>query len=238
MRGKLRVVVAEDESLVYERIQSLLRDMGHTIVGRAKTGKQAVQLTKTLQPDVVFMDIDLPGMAGIEAIRQIYTHCPTPVVALTAYDSAELVHLASAAGVGSYLLKPPNMPELERAITITLARFRDMEDLRRLNDVLQSEIAERQRIEETLSREVDVNVAMAALSTALIQSSSPEEIASLVLEKAKQLGYRDFKIEIYEKEKGIKGADEVEKAIKEEQKNKTLETCKFMKNGKCKLERI
>jgi CheY-like chemotaxis protein len=83
------------------------------------------------------MDLQMPDMDGIEATRRIQETSPTPIVALTAYDAPELVGKASKAGVGAYLLKPPNGKELERAMTIALARFDDMVELRRLNKELQ-----------------------------------------------------------------------------------------------------
>jgi len=82
-------------------------------------------------------DLILPNMDGIEATQRIQKNIPTSVVALTAYDVPDLVKEAGKAGVGAYLLKPPNGKELERAITIALARFDDMVELRRLNKELQ-----------------------------------------------------------------------------------------------------
>jgi signal transduction histidine kinase len=77
-------------------------------------------------------------MDGIEAARRIRELCPTPVVVLTAYETPELVAQAGAAGVGAYLIKPPNAQELERAITIARTRFNDMMRLHRLNTELQA----------------------------------------------------------------------------------------------------
>jgi AmiR/NasT family two-component response regulator len=132
-----RVLIVEDDSLVSEMIQGLLEKMSYVVVGRAVNGLQAVEMTQSTQPDVVLMDVRLPDMDGIEATRHIYESCPTPVVVLTAYDTPELVERASAAGVGAYLVKPPDADEIERAITIAIARFEDLMELRRLNAELQ-----------------------------------------------------------------------------------------------------
>jgi CheY-like chemotaxis protein len=104
-------------------------------------GLQAIEMTQSTRPDVVLMDIKLPDMDGIEAARRIYESCPTPVVVLTAYDTPELVERASAAGVGAYLLKPPDVHEMDRAIAIAMARFDDLMELRRLNAELQDTLA-------------------------------------------------------------------------------------------------
>ena len=91
------------------------------------TGEQAVEMTASLRPDVVLMDIRLPGIDGIEATRRIQDQCPTPVVALTAHEDLELVEEATQAGVGAYLIKPPDIREIHRAIKISMARFRPLE---------------------------------------------------------------------------------------------------------------
>jgi AmiR/NasT family two-component response regulator len=136
-RKDIRVLIVEDDALVSEMIQGLLEEMSYVIVGRAVNGSQAIGMTQSTRPDVVLMDIKLPDMDGIEATRRIHESCPTPVVVLTAYDTPELVERASVAGVGAYLVKPPDADEIDRAITIAMARFEDLMELRRLNAELQ-----------------------------------------------------------------------------------------------------
>jgi signal transduction histidine kinase len=126
----------EDEYLVSEMVKGLLEELGYTVVGEATTGKEAVGMTEALRPDIVLMDIRIPELDGIEATRRIHDQCPTPVVVLTSYESGTLVQEASEAGVGAYLIKPPNARELERAITVAMARFEDMMALRALNEDL------------------------------------------------------------------------------------------------------
>ena len=82
------------------------------------------------------MDIEMPEMDGLEAARQIQEKYPCPVVLLTSHDEPEMVRLASQAGVGAYLLKPPRIEEIERALIIATARFADLTELRRLNNEL------------------------------------------------------------------------------------------------------
>jgi AmiR/NasT family two-component response regulator len=133
----VRALVVEDDALVSEMIQALLARVGYTIVGEASDGRQAVEMCRSLQPDVILMDIGLPHVDGIEAARRIQEECPTPVVVLTAYEAPELVERASEAGVGAYLVKPPALRDLEQAVTIARARFDDLMALRRLNAELQ-----------------------------------------------------------------------------------------------------
>lgn len=133
-----RIVIAEDESLVAEMITGMLAELGHTVVGWAVDGVEAIKMTQQLQPTAVLMDIKMPDMDGLEAARRIADSCPTPVVVLTAYETQEMIEQASAARVGAYLTKPPNGQDMQRALTIAVARFTDMQELRRLNDELQA----------------------------------------------------------------------------------------------------
>ena len=139
----IHVLIAEDNYPVGEMIRGLLEEIGYTVVGEAADGLEAVEMTQSLRPDVVLMDIKMPDMDGLEATRSIYERCPTPVVVLTAYEASELAMEASEAGVGAYLVKPPNAHEVERAITIAMARFSDMMDLRNYAGMLKQQVQER-----------------------------------------------------------------------------------------------
>jgi AmiR/NasT family two-component response regulator len=139
--SRVRVLIVDDDVLVIEAIQEILERIGHVVVGKVADGRQAVEATQALRPDVVLMDIKMPEVDGLEAARQIQGHCPTPVVLLTAHETPELVEQASAAGVGAYLVKPPQARAMWRAITIAMARFGDLMELRRLNAELQDALA-------------------------------------------------------------------------------------------------
>jgi AmiR/NasT family two-component response regulator len=146
---RVRVLIAEDDFLVSEMVQGMLEEIGYNIIGKATNSQQAVDLTQRLRPDVVLMDIGMPDTDGIHATQLIQTSCPTPVVVLTAYETSELVERASVAGVGAYLVKPPQARELERAIIIAIARFENMLELRHLNAELQ---ARNQELQEALDQ--------------------------------------------------------------------------------------
>lgn len=139
---QIRVLIAEDDFLVSEMVQGIIEDLGYVVAGKAGDGQQAIDMTQTLRPDIILMDIEMPDINGIEAARRIRDSCPTPVVILTAYETPALLKEASQAGVGAYLVKPPHISTLERAMTIALARFEDMMELDRLNVELQLRNAE------------------------------------------------------------------------------------------------
>jgi AmiR/NasT family two-component response regulator len=132
-----RVVIADDQESMSAIVRRQLVKIGHVVIGKATNGRQAVEMTQLLQPDIVLMDIEMPEMDGLEAARLIHEKSPRPVVLLTGHDDPEMVRKASAAGVGAYLMKPPSAPDIERAIIIAVARFGDLMELRRLNIELQ-----------------------------------------------------------------------------------------------------
>ncbi len=146
----IKVLIVDDVDLVVEMVQGLLEQLGYEVIGVATDGFEAIDLAKRLHPDVIVMDIGLPRLDGLEAARRIKKDCPTPIVVLTPYDAPDLVAQAGVAGVGAYVLKPSNARELDRAITISRARFEDLRALQRLNAALECEVAERKRAEHAL----------------------------------------------------------------------------------------
>ncbi len=141
-REGTRVLIAEDDFLVAQMIKGQLAQIGCSVVGHAADGEEAVEVACRERPDIVLMDIKMPALSGIEAARRIQESCPLPIVMLTAHESMDLVRQAGDAGVGAYLLKPPNEREIERAITIARARFGDLVELRRLNAELAAALAQ------------------------------------------------------------------------------------------------
>jgi DNA-binding NarL/FixJ family response regulator len=101
-----RVLIVEDEPMLREALAEMLADKGIRVVAMAKGGVEAVQLAPDVRPDVVLMDLRMPGMDGIEATRQIRAALPrTQVLVLSAYDDPGLHRSAEEAGVFCYLVK-------------------------------------------------------------------------------------------------------------------------------------
>ncbi|NLF01884.1 MAG: response regulator, partial [Anaerolineales bacterium] len=149
-----RVLIAEDDYLVSEMVKGLLSEMGYAVAGVASTGQEALSMTQQLQPDVVLMDIRMPDMDGIEATRLITQRYPTPVVMLTAYETPELVQASSEAGAGAFLVKPPNAAEIQRTVTIAMARCADLRKLRVLNAELQARNEELDAFAHTVAHDL------------------------------------------------------------------------------------
>jgi DNA-binding NarL/FixJ family response regulator len=116
--GKIRVVVVDDHRLFREGVASLLgRADDIALVGEADTGEEAVRLAEELLPDIVLMDIKMPGMGGIEATRAIFKCCPhTGIIMLTMFEDDESVFAALKAGARGYVLKDADRGTLLRAI--------------------------------------------------------------------------------------------------------------------------
>jgi NarL family two-component system response regulator LiaR len=118
MKHPIRVLVADDHAIVRNGICALLTtEEDITVVGEARDGKQAVEEAKRLQPDVILMDLVMPGMDGLEAIRRITAAQPeVRILVLTGFDTADQVVPAIKAGALGYLLKISGPNELIQAI--------------------------------------------------------------------------------------------------------------------------
>src|SRR3954470_15847193 len=112
----LRILVAEDESIIRLDLRSLLESAGFEVCAEARDGVEAVALARSEQPDLAILDVKMPKLDGIEAARKILDERPIPVVMLTAYGQDELVSRAVEAGVFGYLVKPFRETDLLPAI--------------------------------------------------------------------------------------------------------------------------
>ena len=102
----MRILIAEDETIIRLDLRSLLEGAGFEVCAEAKDGLEAVELARSEQPDLAVLDVKMPRLDGIEAARRILDERPIPIVMLTAYGQDELVSRAVEAGVFGYLVKP------------------------------------------------------------------------------------------------------------------------------------
>lgn len=128
MRG-LRIIIADNESIIRMDLRELLEEAGHTVLAEASDGRQAVELTRKHSPDLVIMDIKMPEMDGIAAARAISNDRLAPVLLLTAYSQKEIVEKAKDSGVLAYLVKPVKEANLFPAIEIAMSRFDEIKEL-------------------------------------------------------------------------------------------------------------
>ncbi|MEO5609938.1 MAG: response regulator [Ornithinibacter sp.] len=127
--ARKRVLVAEDEAIIRIDLAEMLGEAGYDVVGQAGDGEQAVELTRTLRPDIVIMDVKMPVMDGITAAEAISKERICPVVMLTAFSQTELVERARDAGVMAYVVKPFTASDVTPALDIALSRWSELTQL-------------------------------------------------------------------------------------------------------------
>ena len=125
MQQSLRVLVAEDESLIRMDVVATLSEAGFEVVGEASDGEEALSLAEQLNPDVVVMDIKMPKLDGISAAEKL-SERKIPVVLLTAFSQTELVARATEAGAMAFITKPFKPADLIPAIQIAIARSEEI----------------------------------------------------------------------------------------------------------------
>jgi len=143
----MRILIAEDETIIRLDLRDLLERAGHEVAGEARDGEEAVALAHELEPDLAIMDVKMPRLDGIEAAKRILDARPMPIVLLTAYGEEDLVARAMEAGVFGYLVKPFRETDLLPAIATAQARHEELQALRAEADSLAEALAARKAIE-------------------------------------------------------------------------------------------
>jgi AmiR/NasT family two-component response regulator len=122
----MRVVIAEDEALIRMDLREMLEEDGHEVVGEARDGEEAVAQARALDPDVVFMDINMPRMNGLEAASTICRESIAAVVMVTAFSQATQVEQAARAGAMGYVVKPFSKNDIIPAMQVAVARYAEV----------------------------------------------------------------------------------------------------------------
>jgi len=144
----LRILIAEDEPLLVFSLRRQLEARGCEVVGVAGNGEEAVTFCLSQHPDIVLMDIMMPGMDGLEATRRIMEQSPTCVVMLTANDREDQVAEAESAGAAAYLVKPVNANQIMPAIELARRKFQSSLGLRREMMELQEALEQNTLVEK------------------------------------------------------------------------------------------
>ncbi len=148
MKSKsLRLVIADNESIIRLDLREMLEDAGHEVVGEATDGRKAIDLTRMHRPDLVIMDIKMPDMDGITAARKISEAKLAPVLLLTAFSQPEIVEQAKDSGVLGYLVKPVKESNLFPAMEIALSRWQEMQGLEQELDKLKDSLELRKTVD-------------------------------------------------------------------------------------------
>ncbi len=151
--GRTKILVVEDEIFIARDIQENLEEMGYVVTSIVPSGEQAIQKIEEERPDIVLMDIVLPGeMDGIETADIIHSKFDIPVIYLTAHGEEVIFERAKKTEPFGYIIKPFKNEELQKVIEMGLYRHGAEEERRKLIQKLKNEIAEHKCAEEQIRK--------------------------------------------------------------------------------------
>lgn len=165
-RNTWRIVIAEDETLPAELLKRSLVRLGHSVLGIAQNGLEALALARETRPDAVLMDLRMPVMDGWTAMAELVRENLAPVVVVSALDDRDAVEQATAAGASAFLTKPVREDDLERALELAVARFMDWQEIRKWRVAAEHRALELEQALEEL-REVQLQLVTAARRAAV-----------------------------------------------------------------------
>ena len=170
-----RVIVADDESIVRMDLREMLDSLGYLVVGEAGDGESAVHLSRELRPDIVIMDIKMPGMDGIDAGKILTEERIAPILLLTAYSQQDLVDRAKDAGVMAYIVKPFHEADLAPAIEVSLRRWEEFRTLEREVEDLKEALETRKLVDRAKGILMDTQGLSEADAFRRIQKTSMDQ---------------------------------------------------------------
>jgi AmiR/NasT family two-component response regulator len=143
----MRVVIAEDDSIVELGLRRMLTGLGHRVVGSGRDGKEAIRLVHDLRPDLAVLDVVMPDVGGLEAANTIMDETPMPILMLSAFTEHNDIKKAAEYGAFAYLVKPVSMKQLEAAIELAVARFEEQKAYKDKAESLEHELEDRKLID-------------------------------------------------------------------------------------------
>jgi two-component system, response regulator PdtaR len=150
-----RLLIAEDEAIIRLDLKEMLEEEGYAVVGEAADGEAALRLAREQSPDLVIMDVKMPGMDGLTAAGTIVDEQLGAVLILTAFSQRDLVKRAAEAGAMGYLVKPFQKSDLMPAIDIALARQAQLSAVRGESANLSEQLATRKAVDKAKGRLMD-----------------------------------------------------------------------------------
>lgn len=145
---KVSIMVVDDESIIRMDLKEMLLESGYDVIAEANSGDAAIELAAKHRPDLIIMDVKMPGMSGIKASRIIQQSFGIPVMLLTAYSRDELIEEAKNSSVVGYLVKPISKRSLIPAIEIALANLQRFETMNSKNKELVNQIENQKKIQQ------------------------------------------------------------------------------------------
>ena len=150
-----KVLIAEDEAIIRLDLKEMLEEEGFDVVGEAADGDAAVRLARERDPDLVIMDIKMPGLDGLSAAEQVVSEGISAVLILTAFSQRDLVQRAAKAGAIGYLVKPFQKSDLVPAIEVALARHAELQAVRQETADLAEQLETRKIVDRAKGKLMD-----------------------------------------------------------------------------------
>jgi two-component system, response regulator PdtaR len=184
------VLIAEDEAIIRLDLKEMLEEEGFSVVGEASDGDAALRSAEEKRPDLIIMDIKMPGVDGLTAAEQVTERGLGAVLILTAFSQRDLVVRAAEAGAMGYLVKPFQKSDLLPAIEVALARYAQLSAARKESSDLSEQLATRKVVDRAKGRLIDEKGMTEAEAFRHIQKRAMDErrpmreVAQEVLEAA------------------------------------------------------
>jgi two-component system, response regulator PdtaR len=185
---RTKVLIAEDEAIIRLDLKEMLEEEGLQVVGEAADGEAALRLATERRPDLVIMDIKMPGLDGLSAAERLAETGEAAVLILTAFSQKDLVQRAAEAGAMGYLVKPFQKSDLIPAIDIALARHAQLRALKTESSDLAGQLETRKLVDRAKGKLIDSDGMSESEAFRHIQKRamderrSMREIASSILE--------------------------------------------------------
>jgi two-component system, response regulator PdtaR len=188
--GPTTVLIAEDEAIIRLDLKEMLEEEGFSVVGEASDGDSCLRDAEEKRPDLIIMDIKMPGVDGLAAAEQATERGLGAVLILTAFSQKDLVQRAAEAGAMGYLVKPFQKSDLLPAIEVALARHAQLAAARKESSDLREQLATRKVVDKAKGRLIDEKGMSEAEAFRHIQKRAMDErrpmreVAQEVLEAA------------------------------------------------------
>jgi len=174
-----KVLIAEDEAIIRLDLKEMLEEEGLDVVGEASDGEAAIRLARERHPDLIIMDIKMPGMDGLAAAERIVEEGLGAVLILTAFSQRDLVARAAEAGAMGYLVKPFQKSDLIPAIDVALARHAELSAVKKEAATVTEQLEARKVIDRAKGKLMDSEGLSEGDAFRLIQKRAMDERKSM-----------------------------------------------------------
>jgi two-component system, response regulator PdtaR len=174
-----KVLIAEDEAIIRLDLKEMLEEEGFDVVGEASDGEAAIRLARERGPDLVIMDIKMPGLDGLSAAERVVSEGLAAVLILTAFSQRDLVQRAARAGAIGYLVKPFQKSDLVPAIEVALARHAELQAVKKETVDLTEQLETRKIVDRAKGKLMDQEGLSEAQAFRAIQKKAMDERRSM-----------------------------------------------------------